>query len=278
MAAVLEGAQWIKARWEFTDEDFRRIWIFCALLLLAAALYAFTASGGPGDLQRLLPEPKPRHRAQCRQHQRPYRRGADSLAADDLLPVCGRAGLQLARGHPAGNHFGNPAAPVAKSPQAGPALARGAKREYFLSLLHAVPVRRQLPHPRGQNILLGAYAPCWPGRFGRCVRGGLASRSGPAPWRRPSCWATAANAASGRLYRLFENYNAQWFSRRRRRRHRSLAEQDRAGPDWPAERLRQDRHSPGTERRQPRADAAARSQLSHLEKPGLVLRRCPGQV
>ena len=57
MAAVLEGAPFIKARWNFTDEDFRRIWTFCALLLLGAALYAFTASGGPSDLRGFLQNP-----------------------------------------------------------------------------------------------------------------------------------------------------------------------------------------------------------------------------
>ena len=57
MAAVLEGARLTKARWEFADEDFRRIWTFCALLLLAAALYAFTASGGPADLRGLFQNP-----------------------------------------------------------------------------------------------------------------------------------------------------------------------------------------------------------------------------
>ncbi len=57
MAAVLEGAQWVKARWDFTDEDFRRIWTFCALLLLAAALYAFTATGGPADFRAFLQNP-----------------------------------------------------------------------------------------------------------------------------------------------------------------------------------------------------------------------------
>ena len=57
MAAVLEGARFIKARWDFTDEDFRRIWTFCALLLLGAAVYAFTADGGPSDLRGFLQSP-----------------------------------------------------------------------------------------------------------------------------------------------------------------------------------------------------------------------------
>jgi len=59
MAAVLEGARLIKARWEFTDNDFRRIWIFCALLLLAAALYAFSANGGPTDMRGFFHNPSP---------------------------------------------------------------------------------------------------------------------------------------------------------------------------------------------------------------------------
>ena len=47
LAVVLESAPWVQARWEFSDRDFRRIWTFCILLLLAAAIYAFTANEGP---------------------------------------------------------------------------------------------------------------------------------------------------------------------------------------------------------------------------------------
>src|ERR1017187_3665333 len=57
MAAGLEGARLSKARWEFTDEDFRRIWIFCALLLLAAALYAFSANDGPSGVRGFFQNP-----------------------------------------------------------------------------------------------------------------------------------------------------------------------------------------------------------------------------
>jgi transglutaminase-like putative cysteine protease len=57
MGAALESAPWIKARWEFTDQDFRRIWVFCALLLLAVAVYAFTSTGGPTDLLNFLQNP-----------------------------------------------------------------------------------------------------------------------------------------------------------------------------------------------------------------------------
>jgi len=57
MAGLLEGAQSVKARWDFTDEDFRRIWTFCALLLLGAALYAFTSTGGPGEFRGFFQNP-----------------------------------------------------------------------------------------------------------------------------------------------------------------------------------------------------------------------------
>jgi protein-glutamine gamma-glutamyltransferase len=57
MASVLEGARLLKARWDFTDQDFRRIWTFCALLLLAAALYAFTSTGGPADFHNFFQNP-----------------------------------------------------------------------------------------------------------------------------------------------------------------------------------------------------------------------------
>ncbi len=44
MAVVLEGARLMKARWEFAEDDFSRVWTFCTLLFLAAGVYAFTDS------------------------------------------------------------------------------------------------------------------------------------------------------------------------------------------------------------------------------------------
>jgi hypothetical protein len=57
MAVVIESPHWIKARWDFADEDFRRIWVFCALLFLGVAVFAFTSSGGIVDLRELLDNP-----------------------------------------------------------------------------------------------------------------------------------------------------------------------------------------------------------------------------
>ncbi len=58
LAVVLESAPWVQARWEFSDRDFRRIWTFCTLLLLAAAIYAFTANEGPEQFLLVFRNPR----------------------------------------------------------------------------------------------------------------------------------------------------------------------------------------------------------------------------
>src|SRR5260221_7982151 len=57
MGALIESAVWWKTRWEFSVQDFNRIWVFCALLLLAAALYAFTANQVPSDVVSFFSKP-----------------------------------------------------------------------------------------------------------------------------------------------------------------------------------------------------------------------------
>jgi protein-glutamine gamma-glutamyltransferase len=57
MAIVVEAARWTKLRWDFSNEDFKRIWTFCTLLLLAAGVYAFTSNEGPADFRGLFENP-----------------------------------------------------------------------------------------------------------------------------------------------------------------------------------------------------------------------------
>jgi hypothetical protein len=57
MAVVMESPVIIKGRWEFSDDDFRRLWTFCSLLLLAALVYAFTDNRGPADFLGLFENP-----------------------------------------------------------------------------------------------------------------------------------------------------------------------------------------------------------------------------
>jgi hypothetical protein len=57
MATVLEGSRLVRARWDLSNDDFRRIWIFCTLLFLAAAVYAFTANEGVSDFRGLFQNP-----------------------------------------------------------------------------------------------------------------------------------------------------------------------------------------------------------------------------
>jgi len=57
MAIVLEGSRVFKTRWDFTDQDFTRIWTFCSLLLLASLVYAFSANKGPSDFSEFFQNP-----------------------------------------------------------------------------------------------------------------------------------------------------------------------------------------------------------------------------
>lgn len=54
MALVLELPRYTSRRWEFSDRDISRIWVFCSVLFLTAIVYAFTANDGPGSFSGLL--------------------------------------------------------------------------------------------------------------------------------------------------------------------------------------------------------------------------------
>jgi hypothetical protein len=57
LAVVLESARRVNTRWDLSDEDFNRIWNFCTVLILAAAIFAFKSSEGPGGINGLLRGP-----------------------------------------------------------------------------------------------------------------------------------------------------------------------------------------------------------------------------
>lgn len=59
LGVILESARVIRTRWEFSDEDFGRVWTFCTLLLIASALYAFTANEGPSSFGGLFSDANP---------------------------------------------------------------------------------------------------------------------------------------------------------------------------------------------------------------------------
>jgi transglutaminase-like putative cysteine protease len=54
MGLVLESPRFIKARWDLTGDDFRRLWNFCTLLALTLVVYVFTTNDEGGGLNRLL--------------------------------------------------------------------------------------------------------------------------------------------------------------------------------------------------------------------------------
>lgn len=59
LAVLLEGARVFKVRWDFSDEDFNRIWTCCALLLFGALLYAFSTHDGITGVNFLLGDRTP---------------------------------------------------------------------------------------------------------------------------------------------------------------------------------------------------------------------------
>lgn len=59
MGLLFEGARLANVRWDFSDDDFRRLFWFCFLVLIATAVFAFTANEGPSDFRGLLHNPNP---------------------------------------------------------------------------------------------------------------------------------------------------------------------------------------------------------------------------
>jgi hypothetical protein len=61
LAIVLVVAPWSTLRWDLSDEDFSRIWVFCSVLLLASLAFAFTANQGPASFVGFLSNPNLAH-------------------------------------------------------------------------------------------------------------------------------------------------------------------------------------------------------------------------
>jgi protein-glutamine gamma-glutamyltransferase len=57
MALIIESARFTQTRWDLADEDFSRIWTFCGLFLLAAAVFAFASNDGPSNFTGLFSHP-----------------------------------------------------------------------------------------------------------------------------------------------------------------------------------------------------------------------------
>ena len=211
MAVLLESPRWVKTRWEFADQDFRRIWVFCALLLLAVAVYAFTATGGPADLVGLLQNPNAatEHNASINSA-RAVAVWMRSLPMVFLLFVLAQA-------------FNT---------------QPGVPPETISLLMHwrwqrARKQGRPIPHAPNVDVsfayfALCLFAACFRTRDDRTFFWGLSLLLACASWslrsRRfnPVIWAGAMGSAVllgyfsqlgvGQLFRFVENYNPQWFS------------------------------------------------------------------
>ena len=57
MGLLIESSRLVHARWDLSEEDFSRIWIFCALLLLAATVFAFASNEGPASFTGMFSHP-----------------------------------------------------------------------------------------------------------------------------------------------------------------------------------------------------------------------------
>ena len=212
MAAVLEGSRLIKTRWEFTDDDFRRIWIFCMLLVLAAALYAFTASGAPSDLRGFFQDP--------------------SLASErNAGNASARTVAALIRWLPMIFFLFVTAAAFSSREGVPPETISVILR---LRWQRARRLGRPLPAARSVDVSYPYFMLCLLAAsfhssedetffWGLCVLLTWALWSHRARRYGVVVWAGALAAAMvlgysgqrgvGRLYRLFDNYNAPWFSR-----------------------------------------------------------------
>lgn len=56
-AVLIEGVRLTRFRLEWTNDDFNRLWNICALIFIAAAVYAFTANQGPAAISRMVEDP-----------------------------------------------------------------------------------------------------------------------------------------------------------------------------------------------------------------------------
>lgn len=59
MAVILESALVFKSRWDFSEDDFSKVWSFCSLVLLAVVVFAFTNHDGPSSFANMLDDMRP---------------------------------------------------------------------------------------------------------------------------------------------------------------------------------------------------------------------------
>jgi protein-glutamine gamma-glutamyltransferase len=57
MALLLEASRLVRPRWEFSDEDFSRIYLLSFVILVAAGVFAFTANEGPAEFRGFFQNP-----------------------------------------------------------------------------------------------------------------------------------------------------------------------------------------------------------------------------
>jgi transglutaminase-like putative cysteine protease len=62
LGVVIEGSRIIQSRWEFHQNDFRRIWNLCTVLFVGASVYGFASNDGAAAVTNLLEATSPANR------------------------------------------------------------------------------------------------------------------------------------------------------------------------------------------------------------------------
>jgi transglutaminase-like putative cysteine protease len=65
LGVVIEGSRIIQSRWEFHQDDFRRIWNLCTVLFIGASVYGFASNDGAAAVTNLLEATSQANRAQA---------------------------------------------------------------------------------------------------------------------------------------------------------------------------------------------------------------------
>ena len=177
MAVVLEGSRFVKLRWDLSDDDFKRIWTFCALLILSAAVYAFADSGGTEGFGRFFHSPT---LASEREAGTASAKTAASLIRwvpmVFFLFVSAQA-FQFAAGNPVAHHFIDSPAAVETGKETGQAAAGRARRGCGFPVSFAVVLfAASVHHNENDSFFWGLCVllawPLWlrrPRRFGTAI-------------------------------------------------------------------------------------------------------------
>lgn len=211
MGIALESARFLKARWELSDADFRRILTFCTMLAFATAVYAFAANEEGGSLGGLFHGPGAAQNASVtgvRASNAFFRwlpmtlflfMLAQSFSAREKIPWTAISFYSLRRAQRERKS--------ARVPPSGVGL--NISYPYFMVCLFSAGIH---PNTLGTSFFWGQCAltvwALWPFRSRRC---GIAVWAGALA--AVIVFGYFSQSGLGMIERVLEGYNPQWFAR-----------------------------------------------------------------